>query len=307
MHDALQKEIAIYEKRTPKSAEAHAPALKRIPLGVASNYRAYDPYPIFVKEGKGSKIRDLDGNEYVDHNLCFGALMAGHCHPAIVKAIEKALHAGTTFGMPHDMEWELAEEICARYPVEMVRFGSSGTEVTMHACRIARAATDRDKIIKFEGSYHGLHDTALVSVKPKETEYGDENAPNSVPGGGGVPKAAIDNVVVASFNNLKSVENRFKQYPGQIAAIILEPIMMNVGLCIPQPGFLEGLRKLCDANGALLIFDEVKTGAKLAWGGASDYFGVKPDMICLAKSIGGGLPLGAFGARRQKVGRVLAH
>jgi len=155
MHEGLQKEIAIYEKRTPKSAEAHARALKRIPLGVASNYRAYDPYPIFVKEGKGSKIRDIDGNEYIDHNLCFGALMAGHCHPAVVKAIEKALHAGTTFGMPHDMEWELAEEICARYPVEMVRFGSSGTEVTMHACRMARAATKRDKILKFEGSYHG--------------------------------------------------------------------------------------------------------------------------------------------------------
>jgi len=138
--------------------------LKRIPLGVASNYRAYDPYPIFVKEGQGSKIRDIDGNEYVDHNLCFGALMAGHCHPAVVKAIEKALHIGTTFGMPHDMEWEVAEEICARYPGEMVRFGSSGTEVTMHACRMARAATERDKILKFEGSYHGLHDTALVSV-----------------------------------------------------------------------------------------------------------------------------------------------
>ena len=151
MHEGLQKEIATYEKRTPKSAEAHKRALQRIPLGVASNYRAYDPYPLFVEEGRGSRLWDLDGNEYVDHNLCFGALMAGHCHPAVVKAIEAALHIGTTFGMPHDMEWELAEEICARYPVEMVRFGSSGTEVTMHACRMARAATKRDKILKFEG------------------------------------------------------------------------------------------------------------------------------------------------------------
>src|ERR1700750_791823 len=307
VHAGLQKELETYEKRTPKSADAHKRALQRIPLGVASNYRAYDPYPLFVKEGRGSRVWDIDGNEYVDHNLCFGALMAGHCHPAVVKAIEAALHIGTTFGMPHDMEWELAEEICARYPVEMVRFGSSGTEVTMHACRIARAATGRDKIIKFEGSYRGLHDTALVSVKPKESEYGDENAPNSVPGGGGVPKAATDNVLVASFNNLKSVENRFKQYPGQIAAIILEPILMNVGLCIPQPGFLEGLRKLCDANGVLLIFDEVKTGARLAWGGASDYFGVKPDMICLAKSIGGGLPLGAFGSSRKVMDLISQH
>src|SRR5260221_8523706 len=181
----------------------------------------------------------------------------------------------------------------------MVRFGSSGTEVTMDACRSARASTRRDKILKFEGSYHGLHDTALVSVKPKAEDYGDPDAPNSVPGGGGVPKASLDNVVVASFNNLKSVENRFKQYPVQIAAIILEPILMNVGLCLPQPGFLEGLRDICTKNGALLIFDEVKTGAKLGWGGASEYFGVKPDMITLAKSISGGEPLSAFGASRE--------
>src|ERR1700726_463508 len=307
MHDALQKEITTYEKRTPKSAAAHARALKRIPLGVASNYRAYDPYPIFVKEGQGGKIRDIDGNEYVDHNLCFGALMAGHCHPAVVKAIEKALHAGTTFGMPHDMEWELAEEICARYPVEMVRFGSSGTEVTMHACRMARAATKRDKILKFEGAYHGLHDTALVSVKPKAGEYGDPDAPTSVPGGLGVPKASIDNVVIAAFNNLASVENRFKQFPGQIAAIILEPILMIVGLCMPQPGFLQGLRDIATKNGSLLIFDEVKTGAKLGWGGASEYFNVKPDMICLAKSIGGGLPLAAFGASKSVMDLIAQH
>src|SRR5712691_12030594 len=192
MHEGLKKELEIYEKRTPRSREAHRKAVPRIPLGVASNYRAYEPYPLFVREGRGGHIWDLDGNEYVDFNLCFGALMAGHCHPAVVRAVKTKLHEGTTFGMPHEQEWELAEEICARYPVEMVRFGSSGTEVTMHACRIARAATGRDKIIKFEGAYHGLHDTALVSVKPKETEYGDENAPNSVPGGGGVPKAAID-------------------------------------------------------------------------------------------------------------------
>lgn len=307
MHEALQKEIAAYQKRTPKSADAHKRALQRIPLGVASNYRAYEPYPLFVKDGRGSKIHDIDGNEYIDHNLCFGALMAGHCHPAIVKAIEAALQVGTTFGMPHDMEWELAEEICKRYPVEMVRFGSSGTEVTMHACRMARAATGRDKILKFEGAYHGLHDTALVSVKPKAEDYGDINAPTSVPGGLGVPKASIDNVPVATFNDLASVDRHFKQFPGQIAAIILEPILMNVGMCLPQPGFLQGLRDIADKNGSLLIFDEVKTGAKLAWGGATEFFGVKPDMICLAKSIGGGAPLGTFGASRAVMDLISQH
>ncbi len=307
MHEQLRKEIDTFKQRTPKSAEAHRHNLQRLPLGVASNYRAYDPYPIFVEEAQGSKFRDLDGNEYIDHNLCFGALMAGHCHPAVMKVVEKRLHTGTMFGMPHDMEWELAEAICARFPLEMIRFGNSGTEATLHAIRLARAATGRDRIIKFEGGYHGLHDAALVSVKPKAEEVGDFDAPNSVTAGLGVTKASLDNVPIASFNNLPSVEHRFKQYPGEVAAVILEPIMMNVGICMPEPGFLEGLRTLCDQNGALLIFDEVKTGAKLCWGGASEFFAVKPDMICLAKSIGGGLPLAAFGASKAVMDLISQH
>ena len=202
--------------------------------------------------------------------------------------------------MPHNMEWELAEEICTRFPVEMCRFGNSGTEATMHSIRLARAATGRDKIIKFEGGYHGLHDAALVSVKPHPpaTISAISRIRKPVSGGAGVPKASIANVLIATFNDLETVERRFKENPNEIAAMILEPIMMNVGLCMPQKGFLEGLRTLCDKHGALLIFDEVKTGAKLGWGGASEYFGVTPDMICLAKSIGGGFPLAAFGAHK---------
>src|SRR6202007_3046420 len=210
-------------------------------------------------------------------------------------------------GMPHDMEWQLAEKICKRFPVEMVRFGNSGTEATMHACRLARAATGRDKILKFEGGYHGLHDTALVSVKPHAPDFGDVNAPTAVSAGLGVPKASIANVPVATFNDLASVERRFKENPGEIAAIILEPIMMNVGLCMPEPGFLQGLREIATKNGALLIFDEVKTGAKLGWGGASEYFGVPPDMICLAQSIGGGFPLAAFGAHKSVMDLISQH
>ena len=307
MYSALQRELDTYVRRTPKSAEAHKRNLQRLPLGVASNYRAYDPYPIFANEGVGSKLRDVDGNEYIDHNLTFGALMAGHCHPAVVRAVENRLSTGTMFGMPHEQEWELAEEICKRFPVEMVRFGNSGTEVTMHSIRLARAATGRDKIIKFEGAYHGLHDSALVSVKPHAPDYGDIGAPNSVTGGLGVPKASLANVVISTFNDLTTVERRFKENPGEIAAIILEPILMNVGLCLPQPGFLEGLRQLCDKYGALLIFDEVKTGAKLGWGGASEYFGVKPDMICLAKSIGGGFSLAAFGTHKWVMDLITEH
>jgi len=304
MYPELQKEISVFQRRTPKSAESHKRNLRRIPLGVASNYRAYDPHPIFVKEAQGSHFRDLDGNDYIDHNLCFGANIAGHCHPAVMKAVEKTLSTGTMFGMPHDMEWELAEEICDRFPVEMIRFGSTGTEATMHAIRLARAATGRDKIMKFEGAYHGAHDSALVSVKPHAPEFGDLSAPDSVSSGLGVPKAAINNVAVATFNDLDSVALRFRQNSGEIAAVIVEPIMMNVGLCMPQPGFLRGLRALCSQNDTLLIFDEVKTGAKLCWGGASEHFGVAPDMICLAKSIGGGLPLSAFGASRSVMGLI---
>ena len=309
MYPELQKELETFERRTPKSAEAHTRNLKRLPLGVASNYRAYDPYPIFVSEAAGSKFRDLDGNEYIDHNMCFGTLMAGHSHPAVIKAVERRLHKGTAYGMPHNMEWELAEEICTRFPVEMCRFGNSGTEATMHSVRLARAATGRDKIIKFEGCYHGLHDAALVSVKPHPPadDFGDIKNPKAVSGGKGVPQASLANVPIATFNDLETVERRFRENPNQIAAVILEPIMMNVGMCMPQPGFLQGLRELCDKHGALLIFDEVKTGAKLSWGGASEYYGVIPDMICLAKSIGGGFPLAAFGTHKRVMDLISQH
>jgi glutamate-1-semialdehyde 2,1-aminomutase len=309
MYPALKNELETFERRTPKSAEAHKKNLKRLPLGVASNYRAYEPYPIFVSEALGSKFRDLDANEYIDYNLCFGTLMAGHSHPAVIKAVESRLHKGTAYGMPHNMEWELAEEICTRFPVEMCRFGNSGTEATMHTIRLARAATGRDKVIKFEGCYHGLHDAALVSVKPHPPadDLGDIKNPKQVSAGRGVPKASLANVPIATFNDLETVERRFRENPNEIAAVILEPIMMNVGMCFPQKGFLEGLRDLCDQHGALLIFDEVKTGAKLCWAGASEYFGVMPDMICLAKSIGGGFPLAAFGTHKRVMDLISEH
>lgn len=307
MHEALRKEIETYEKRTPKSRAAHDRANQRLPLGVASNYRAYDPYPLFVESGKGGRIRDLDGNEYIDFNLCFGALMAGHCNPAVVKAVQEKLGTGTMFGMPHNLEWELAEEICNRFPVEMVRFSNSGTECTMHAVRLARAATGRDKIIKMEGAYHGLHDSVLVSVKPRASEVGDAKFPTSVPGGAGIPKGTLANVVIAQFNDPDAVEALFRKYPGEIAAVIVEPIMMNVGILMPDPGYHQKLREITKRYGALLIFDEVKTGAKLARGGACEYFGIKPDIVCLAKSIGGGFSLAAFASTREVMGLISDH
>jgi glutamate-1-semialdehyde 2,1-aminomutase len=203
MYAALQKELETYEKRTPKSREAHARASSRVPIGVGSNYRYYPPYPLLVQDGKGSRIHDLDGNAYLDHNLCYGALFAGHCHPAVTRAVEERLRVGTLFGMPHRMELELADEICARFPVEMVRFGNSGSEVTMHSLRLARAVTGRSKIIKMEGGYHGGHDAISVSVKPKEGQFGDPERPTPVVSSLGVLKGTADATLVAPFNNLQ--------------------------------------------------------------------------------------------------------
>ncbi len=307
VYPALQKEIDVFQKRTRKSHEAHQKAMPRLPLGVASNFRIYDPYPIFVKEGVGGHIRDLDGNDYIDFNLCFGALMAGHCNPQVTAAVEKTLHSGTMFGMPHEMEFELADEICKRFPVEQVRFGNSGTEVTMHAIRLARGFTGRNHIIKFEGCYHGVHDSVMVSVKPKSDKWGDPLTPNQVPSSAGVLPGAVECTLVAPFNNLEQVERLFKKHPNQVAALILEPIPMNVGILMPEPGFLKGLRELCTKHGALLIFDEVKTGAKLAYGGACEYFDVKPDIVCLAKSIGGGFPLAAFASSKHIMDVIADH
>lgn len=307
MHEALRKEIAIYEKRTPKCHEAHEHAKKRLPLGVGSNFRIYDPYPLFIRDGLGVRIHDVDGNEYLDFNLCFGALMAGHCHPAVVKAVQKRLETGTMFGMPHTLELELAEEICARFPVDEVRFGNSGTEVTMHAIRLARGVTGRDKIIKMEGGYHGVHDTVMVSVKPKADQYGDASAPTPVPSSAGVPALTLQNTLISIYNDLSATERLFAKYPKEIAAVIVEPIMMNVGICMPDPGYLQGLRDLCTKHGALLIFDEVKTGAKLARGGACEYFKIKPDIVCLAKSIGGGFSLAAFATRKEFMDVIAQH
>ena len=299
MYAALQKELETYEKRTPKSREAHIRASVRVPIGVGSNYRYYPPYPLFVQDGKGSRIHDVDGNEYVDHNLCYGALFAGHCHPAVMKAVEARLKIGTLFGMPHGMELELAEIICERFPVEMVRFGNSGSEVTMYSLRLARSVTGRSKIIKMEGGYHGGHDAVSVSVKPKEGQFGDPERPTAVVSSAGVLPGTSDATLVAPFNNLPAVERLFAENPGEIAGVIVEPIMMNIAFCMPDEGYLQALHDVARRNGALLILDEVKTGGKLAYGGACEYFNLRPDILCLGKSIGGGLPLAAFAASRE--------
>jgi glutamate-1-semialdehyde 2,1-aminomutase len=280
------------------------------PFGVHSNYRYIDPYPIYFRSGKGSRIRDIDGNNYVDFNMAFGALVVGHAHPALVHALQKRVAGSCLLGFEYENSAKLARILCDRYGLGMVRFSNTGAEATMHAIRFARAYTKRNKILKFEGCYHGSHDQLLVSVKPSIERAGDDRFPNSVPASQGVLPEILKNTIVAPFNNLEAVEELMKRQSDQVAVIILEPIPMNMGFVTPRPGFLEGLRRVCDQYGSLLVFDEIKTCGKF-YGGASKHYGVTPDLMTLGKAIAGGLPLSAIGGRKEIMEQIapgiLAH
>jgi glutamate-1-semialdehyde 2,1-aminomutase len=298
------QELERYRSEKKESYALYGRAEKVLPLGVSSNFRTYEPYPIYIQRAQGSKMWDVDGREYTDFSMCFGALMVGHSHPVMVEAIAKAASEGTLYGMPHDREIRAAELICDRFGLEQMRFTNSGSEATLHALRMVRAFTGRDKIVKFEGGYHGGHDTVLVSVKPPRSKIGHVRSPKALAVGHGIPALTVENTLVATWNDLASVRGLFERHGNDVAGVIVEPVMMNVGVMPPRDGFLQELRDLCDEFGALLVFDEVKTGAKLAWGGAQPYFQVKADVVCLAKAVGGGLPLGAFGARRELMDEI---
>jgi glutamate-1-semialdehyde 2,1-aminomutase len=299
-------ELERYRSQNRKSHEMYEKAEKVLPLGVSSNFRTYEPYPIYIQRAQGSKMWDVDGREYTDFSMTFGALMVGHANPIMVEALARASGEGTLYGMPHDRELKAAELLCERFHLEQVRFTNSGSESTMHALRLARAYTGRNKVLKFEGGYHGGHDAVLVSVKPPRPKVGHARHPKPLPVGQGIPEGSVEDTLVAQWNDLDSVREILQRNENQVAALILEPVMMNVGVMAPRDGFIPELRRLCDEFGCLLIFDEVKTGAKLAWGGAQEWFKVKPDIVCLAKAIGGGLPLGAFGARREIMDEIAA-
>ncbi len=288
--------VTRYIERTRKSRELHDQARKFLPRGVSSNFRVVDPNPIMIDSAVGTTLTDADGNKYVDFAMAFGAMMVGHAHPKIVAAIEAQARKGTLHAMPHRLEMSVAKELGDRFGQQQWRFANSGTEATMHAIRVARGYTGRSKVIKFEGAYHGAHDTVLVSVKPPIHKTGHAGRPRRYVGSEGIPAESYAHTVVAAFNDLDSVRHAFEANLNQVACLILEPIMLNAGVTEPQPGFLASLRALCDEYNALLIFDEVKTGVKIARGGATEYFKVHPDIVCLAKAIGGGLPLAAFGA-----------
>jgi len=294
-----EREEAAYRSRTPRSAALHERAKQSLPLGVASSFQAYDPYPLFMTDARGSRIWDVDGNEYIDFDMAFGVLAAGHSHPLLAEALQHRVANGTCYTFPVEDGIALAEEIKRRFGADLVRFSNSGTEATMDAIRVARGYTGREKIVKFEGGYHGHHDDVLLSIQPPREMMGPEASPTTVPISAGIPASRLAETIIAPFNRAELVEGILEANRGDIAAIIVEPVQFNIGVVPPQQGFLERLRELATEHGAVLIFDEVKTGVVLAYGGAYEYFGVQPDLFCLAKSIGGGVPIGAFGGRGE--------
>ena len=298
------REQALYVARTARSRELLERAKAALPMGIASSFQNYDPYPTFMRESLGSRIWDADGNEYIDFDMAFGVLAAGHSHPEVVEAVRERVGRGTIFTFPSEETAVAAEEIKRRFGMDLVRFGNSGTEVTMDGIRIARGFTGRDKILKFEGGYHGHHDDVLVSIVPPSQLMGPVDAPNTVPATAGIPRSRLADTVVAPFNNADALEAILDRNRGDIAAIIVEPIQYNIGVVPPLPGFLERVRELATAHGIVLIFDEVKTGVVIAYGGGTERYGVVPDMVCLAKSIGGGLPVAAI-AGREAVMRAI--
>jgi glutamate-1-semialdehyde 2,1-aminomutase len=284
-----------------KSKQAYKDAVKLMPGGVNSPVRAFKSVnmnPIFMERGKGSKIYDIDGNEYIDYVLSWGPLILGHANDQVIEAIKKTAENGTSFGTPTIIENKLAKLVQERVPsIEIVRMVNSGTEATMSALRLARGYTGRNKIVKFEGSYHGHGDSLLIKAGSGVATLGLPDSP-------GVPKGVAENTIAVPYNDLEAVKQAFEKYGEDIACVIVEPVAGNMGVVPPVPGFLEGLREVTKEYGSLLIFDEVMTGFRVDYHCAQGYFGITPDLTCLGKVIGGGLPVGAFGGRADIMEKI---
>jgi glutamate-1-semialdehyde 2,1-aminomutase len=299
-----EEESARLLERTPGSGRLFERAARSMPLGVASSFQANDPYPLYVREGKGSSVWDVDGNEYVDFHNGFGTMVVGHAHPKVVEAIERAARTGTHFAATTELTVRLAEALCERFGLDQVRLTNSGTEATMDAIRVARAATGRDTVLKIEGSYHGHHDAVMFSVVPNADVMGGRDTPASAPMSTGIPADTSRHTLVVPFNDADALARLLDQRGTEIACLIMEPVMMNIGICVPREGYLERVRDLCTKHGVVLIFDEVKSGASVAYGGAMERFGVRPDLACFAKAVGGGAALGAFGGRQDVMAEI---
>jgi glutamate-1-semialdehyde 2,1-aminomutase len=280
-------------------------ALACMPSGVTSNYRYWgDDKSLVLKKGQGAYIWDQDDNKYIDYRLGFGPVILGHAYPAVLEKVKEAMSIGNVYAMTHEYEIMAAEKIKQFTGVDLVRYANSGTEATMHAIRIARAYTGRDKILKFEGHYHGFHDAVLWSTFPPLASVGYRRAPVKVPQGSGMPQSLGNLVHMVPFNDEELLKNKVKANWGDIACIIMEPIMGNCASVMPKKGYLEFVRKLCDQYGIVLIFDEVKTGFRIAKGGAQEYFGVKSDLATYAKALGNGFPIAAIGGKKEIMGDI---
>ncbi|MGQ3413744.1 aspartate aminotransferase family protein [Natrinema sp. LN54] len=303
----LSKEYERYRERTPNS-EAMADDLSEVvPAGVCSTFRAYDPYPVHADRTEGTTLYDVDGNEYLDFALNNGTQLVGHTHPELSEGVIDQIDRGTLYTRPNELIEFAARPLIDRWDaIEQVRFTNSGTESIMHATRLARAYTGREKIIRMEGAYHGAHDPALVSKMPPIERAGPETDPRPVSESQGIPDSVPDDVLLGTYNDAASVERLLREHGREVAAILVEPACLNLGLVEPTGGFLERLRELADEYNTVLIFDEVKTGVKLAPGGGAEYYGVQPDLVALAKAIGGGYPVGAFGGRRDIMDHIAA-
>jgi glutamate-1-semialdehyde 2,1-aminomutase len=304
--DVIAEQERIFAARQPESRRMAAEATGSLAGGVTSSWQITAPQPVWLSHGRGSKIWDVDGNEYVDLHGGYGVGLAGHAHPAIVEAVTRQVARGTHFAQPTRDAMVVAGELAARFGLPLWRFANSGTEATMEAVHLMRAITGRDLIIKIEGGYHGHHDSVQVSVAPEADEAGPEGKPAQSPSSTGIPGPFIKLTLVASFNDTDSVARLLDEYPGEIAGMIIEPIMMNAGIIHPEPGYLAALRDLLHAHGALLTFDEVKTGLTAGPAGATGLTGVVPDITCLAKAIGGGVAVAAIGGTAEVMEHVAA-
>jgi glutamate-1-semialdehyde 2,1-aminomutase len=294
---ARQREIL--RERTATSAAYFERAKGVMPAGVPSQFQCNDPWPVYLERGQGSRVWDVDGNEYVDFHNGFGVMCVGHANPVIAAAVKARMDAGTHFAAPTEGSIVVAEELRRRWGLPHWRFTNSGTESTMDAIHLARGITGRDVIVKIEGTYHGHHDAVMVSVKPPADLMGDRDRPASVPYGLGYPEAMTALTRAVPFNDAEALARLLEELDGTAAGLIMEPAMMNINIVPPVPGYLERVRELTREHGVQLIFDEVKTGAAVAAGGATELFGVTPDMVCLAKAICGGLPGGAIGMTEE--------
>ncbi len=291
----FEQQVALYQSNLRSSGVEYERALKSIPLGAHSTFQSFDPYPISIVSAKGAWMTDVDGRKMLDLSMGFGSMLAGHLNPEVMAELKATLDVGTLYTAPSPDSRDAAERLCRRFGIDQIRFTNSGTESTMYAIRTARAYTGKEGVVKVEGGYHGSGDAVMVSTKPPLDKAGPADSPNSVIGNASVPGESH----VVPFNNIAALESVFEKHYSTIACFIVEPVLENIGIVLPDEGYLEAVRQLCDQYKIILIFDEVKTGLTAGPQGAAQRLGVIPDLICLAKSIGGGIPLAAFGGKAE--------